>query len=77
MTNFNQQIRIEYAKEYLNEYDGMKSNILFSKPKIYDAGGDITKRWYIYFSYRNIETGKLERQSPIYLHINSIKDLKK
>lgn len=76
MIKFNQQIRIEYAKEYLNEYDGMKSDILFSKPKIYDAGGDITKRWYIYFSYRNPETGKMERQSPIYLHINSIKNLK-
>lgn len=51
----------------------MKSGILFTKPKIYNAGGDLTKRWYVYFSYRNPQTGKMERQAPIYLSINKHK----
>lgn len=42
----------------------------WSKPKIYDAGGDITKRWYVYFSYRDPQTGKMVRQNPIYLGVN-------
>lgn len=76
MHSFSQNVKKEYAKEYQNEYDGMKSEVLFSKPKIYNANGDITKRWYVYFSYRNPETGKMERQPPIYLHLNSIKNFK-
>jgi integrase len=38
----------------------------FSNPKIYNAHGDLSKRWYVYFSFRNPETGKLERMKNIY-----------
>ena len=34
----------------------------YSTPKIYDAKGDLSKRWYVYFSFRNPNTDKLERQ---------------
>lgn len=39
---------------------------LFSTPKIYTAKGDLSKRWYVYFSFRNPETGKLIRMANIY-----------
>ena len=46
---------------------------LFSSPKIYTAKGDLSKRWYVYFSFRNPETGKLERMSNIYGKVNNYK----
>ena len=73
MDIFRHRLKIEYENEYKNEYYKMKS-LLFSKPKIYDAGGDTSKRWYVYFYYRNPQTGKMERQSPIYQNANRIKD---
>jgi len=59
-----------------NEYDcaydlPVKKN--FSSPKIYTANGDLQKRWYVYFSYRNPETGKLQRVTPIYGSANKYK----
>jgi len=33
---------------------------------LYTANGDLKKRWYVYFSYRNPETGKLKRVTPFY-----------
>ncbi len=33
----------------------------YSEPKIYDANGDLSKRWYVYFSFRKIVNGSLER----------------
>ena len=33
----------------------------YSEPKIYDANGDLSKRWYVYFSFRKIVDGSLER----------------
>ena len=38
----------------------------FSTPKIYSAKGNLKKRWYVYFSFLNPETGKLKRQANIY-----------
>ncbi|MDT0556217.1 tyrosine-type recombinase/integrase [Patiriisocius hiemis] len=38
----------------------------FSTPKIYSAKGDLSKRWYVYFSFRNPATGKLQRMKNIY-----------
>ena len=73
MDKFRHRLKIEYENEYKNEYCKMKS-LLFSKPRIYDAGGDLSKRWYVYFYYRNPQTGKMERQSPIYQNANRIKD---
>lgn len=58
-----------------NEYDlayDFKMR-MYSEPKIYDAKGDLSKRWYVYFSFRNPATNKLERQTPIYLDINNYK----
>ena len=48
----------------------------YSTPNIYDANGDLSKRWYVYYSYRNPATDKLERQTPIYAGVNKFKNLK-
>ncbi len=41
-------------------------------PKIYHGGKtfDLKKRWYVYYSFINPETGEMERQSPITMEIN-------
>ena len=55
--------------DVLNEHDlehNLEHKPLFSTPKIFDANGDLSKRWYVYFSYRNPETGKLKRVKNIY-----------
>ena len=62
--------RLILTNAYGNAYENAYDLKLFSKPKIYDAKGDIKKRWYVYYSYRNPHTGKLERQTPIYAGIN-------
>lgn len=59
---------------YENAYD-LKIMKNYSNPKIYDAGGSLTKRWYIYYSFRNPITKKLVRQTPIYGGINVLKTL--
>lgn len=59
---------------YENAYD-LKIMSNYSNPKIYDAGGDVSKRWYIYYSFRNPVTKKMVRQTPIYGGINKIKTL--
>jgi integrase len=46
---------------------------LFSSPKIYIAKGDLSKRWYVYFSFRNPKTGKLERMANVYGKVNHYK----
>jgi len=62
--------------EVQNEHD-LEHNLthkkLFSTPKIYDANGDLGKRWYVYFSYLNPESGKLERMKNIYGKTNRYK----
>lgn len=45
----------------------------FSTPKIFDADGDLNKRWYVYFSFRNPKTGKLQRMQNIYGKTNRFK----
>ncbi|MDO1500342.1 site-specific integrase [Winogradskyella maritima] len=55
--------------ENLNEHDSehnLEHALPYSKPKIYDAKGDLSKRWYLYFSYLDPETGKLKRCKNIY-----------
>jgi len=65
----NELLTFEYQNEYASEYDlTMKKD--FRTPKIYTGGGDLSKRWYIYFSFKNPKTGKFERQSPIYAKAN-------
>ena len=66
------KILLFLPKEYENAYAlGYKKK--YSQPKIYDANGDIKKRWYVYFSFRNPVTDKLERQTPIYSGVNLFK----
>jgi integrase len=55
-----------------NAYD-LQMTKNFSNPNIYIAKGDLTKRWYVYFSYRNPKTGKLKRVTPIYGNVNKFK----
>ncbi len=55
--------------EYLTEYYSMKP---YTDPLIYHGGKDfnLSKRWYVYYSYINPETGEMTRQPPIYMNIN-------
>lgn len=73
MSEFSKKLKNAYANAYGNAYD-MKNKGLYTKPRIYDANGDITKRWYVYFSYLNPKTNKMERQTPLYYGINNLKD---
>ena len=62
--------------EFLNEHDlehDLEHKRKFSAPKIFDADGDLSKRWYVYFSYRNPETGKMKRMKNIYGGANRFK----
>jgi len=72
MSVLRQMLRVEYE----NEYDLSIPKKLYSEPKIYDAGGDLKKRWYVYFSYRNPKTGRLERQAPVYADLQRYKTLR-
>ncbi len=61
---------------FQNEHD-LEHDLLvkksFSIPKIYTANGDLKKRWYVYFSYRNPDNGKLKRMKNIYGIVNKYK----
>lgn len=70
MINISKLLTFEYESEYNSEYD-LPIKKPYSDPKIYTANGDLSKRWYIYFSYRNPETNKLQRIKPIYASINN------
>lgn len=43
---------------------------------IYDADGDLTKRWYVYYSFRHPVSKKMVRQTPIYYGVNRYKTIK-
>jgi hypothetical protein len=65
MSNLNEFLTFKVESAYDYAYDlPMKKN--FSSPKLYTAGGDLSKRWYVYFSYRNPKTGRLKRVTPFY-----------
>ncbi|MWW26061.1 hypothetical protein [Algibacter lectus] len=72
MLTSEQIITFAYDIEYESAYDLTKPKN-FSELKIYTAKGDLKKRWYVYFSYRNPESGKLKRLTPIYGKANSYK----
>ncbi|WP_053990087.1 site-specific integrase [Mangrovimonas sp. TPBH4] len=73
MSNLNELVTFEHENEHVLEHD-LPTKKLFSTPKIHTAKGDLSKRWYVYFSYRNPETGKLERyKKNIYGVANSYK----
>lgn len=65
-------VTLECQNEHILEHD-LEHTTQFSEPKIFDADGDLTKRWYVYFSYRNPETGKLQRMKNIYGKTNRFK----
>ena len=72
MPNFNEILTFEIKSAYDFAYDlSMKNN--FSTPKIYTANGDLKKRWYVYFSFRNPKTGRLKRITPFYGDANKHK----
>jgi hypothetical protein len=58
--------------EYYTEYEMIEKEYLI--PKIYHGGKnfDISKRWYVYYSYLNPATGMMTRQSAIYMKVNRI-----
>ena len=68
MAKFNVVLLNEYRNAYV-----LTAKKNFSTPKIYDANGDLSKRWYVYFSFRNPDTGLLAKQTPIYGNANTFK----
>lgn len=68
----NELVTFDYKNEHDLEHD-LEHKRLFSTPKIYDANGDLNKRWYIYFSYRDPDTGKMKRMKNIYGKVNGHK----
>lgn len=72
MENILDLITLEVQNEHDLEHD-LEHKKNFSNPKIYTANGDLSKRWYVYYSFRNPETGKLQRMKNIYGKANSFK----
>ena len=71
-----QILTFAYESEHNFAHDlehNLAHKTIFSTPKIYDAKGDLSKRWYVYFSYRNPKTGKLQRMKNIYGNTNLYK----
>lgn len=60
MSNLLRYLQCEHVFEHDFEHD-LKKKRKYSEPKIYDANGDVSKRWYIYFSFRKTADGPLER----------------
>jgi integrase len=58
-------VTLDVQNEHDLEHD-LEQKPLFSEPKIYDADGDLSKRWYVYFSFVDPKTGKLKRMKNIY-----------
>ncbi|WP_458626002.1 tyrosine-type recombinase/integrase [Winogradskyella sp. PC D3.3] len=72
MLTLNEFLTLEHDYEHDLEHD-LAHKADFSSPKIYSANGDLTKRWYVYFSYRDPKTNKLKRQKNIYGNANTYK----
>ena len=72
MHTLNEFLTFEHESEHVLEHNLLVKK-LFSNPKIYIANGDLSKRWYVYFSFRNPKTGKLERMKNIYGIVNNYK----
>jgi integrase len=52
--------------EHKSEHD-LTTKVKYSEPEIYTGNGDLSKRWYVYFSFRNPVTKYLERMPNIYV----------
>jgi hypothetical protein len=72
MLTIHELVTLEVQNEHVLEHD-LTNKTLFLIPKIYDANGDISKRWYVYFSFLNLESGKMERMKNIYGKTNRYK----
>tara|TARA_B100000809_G_scaffold264856_1_gene321891 strand:+ start:126 stop:770 length:645 start_codon:yes stop_codon:yes gene_type:complete len=72
MLNLNQFLNFDSQTEHVLEHDLLNKKE-FSPPKIYNSNGDLSKRWYVYFSFRNPETGKLQRMKNVYGKTNNYK----
>lgn len=65
MPKLKELLTFEHESEHVFEHRLLvKKN--YSTPKLYTANGDLKKRWYVYFSFRNPKTGKLQRMKNIY-----------
>lgn len=47
----------------------------YGKISLFDWNGDLSKDWYVYYSFRN-EEGELKRQNNVYGNINTFKTLR-
>ena len=72
MSTLQKFLTFEHESEHVLEHD-LSNKKIFSAPKIYNANGNLSKRWYVYFSFRNPCTGKLERMQNIYGKTNVYK----
>jgi len=72
MFNLKELLTFECKNEYEIAYD-LSLKRSFSIPKIYSANGDLKKRWYVYFSFREPNSGKLKRLTPFYGNANKYK----
>ncbi len=72
MLTLKQLLTFEYENAYESAYD-LTLNKKYSNPKIYSAKGNLQKRWYVYFSFREPKSGKLKRVTPIYGNANTYK----
>jgi len=72
MSTLNEFITFEYGIAYDSAYTLTKKP-KFSSPKIYSGKGDLSKRWYVYFYYRDTITGRLKLATPIYGIANKYK----
>lgn len=48
----------------------LTKNMSYKEPEIYDAGGDMSKQWFVFYSYKNPDTGKFQR-FKVFRNINS------
>lgn len=48
----------------LDSLDSELRQKMIIMPKVFDADGDLSKKWYVYFSYRDPVTGKMKRFRP-------------
>ncbi len=72
MQSINKLVTFGFENEHELEHD-LEHKPLYSEPKIFDGDGDLTKRWYVYFSYRNPKTGRMKRIKNIYGITNRFK----
>jgi integrase len=72
MFKLNDFLTNEHGNEHVLEHSLLKKKN-FSDPKIYSANGNLSMRWHVYYSYRNPESGKLQRMKNIYGNANRYK----